>query len=200
MTLLDTMTKDPSKYEVTEFRKFLARLMRLHNQLDVTYHTDQFLRDRLVTAVNIPQMQSSLRDHLPRSNQKEINRTSSELSNEKRLGGKNSACLIDTDEDEEMYSLGRRYGGDERQNSKEPSMNRTSGGRNNNNRPRRLNRDWMKGEKDCFLCGGDHRENTRHKRGKGTSAIDKFKSKHPTALLMVEYFSNDSTWYVQAEL
>ena len=49
MTLLEAMADEPKESEVTVFRKFVAKLMSLQNQLDTTYHTDQFLRDRLLT-------------------------------------------------------------------------------------------------------------------------------------------------------
>ena len=69
MKLSDAMNEEPDESEVTIFRKFTASLMSLQNQLDDSYHDDQFLRDRLLTAVDIPSIQSSLRDRLPRTSQ-----------------------------------------------------------------------------------------------------------------------------------
>lgn len=59
--------------------------------------------------------------------------------------------MIDGEEDEGMYYLGRTYGGDVPQKPRQPWMNRTSGGRDNNNRPWSLNPEWVKGAKDSFF-------------------------------------------------
>lgn len=44
----------------------------------------------------------------------------------------------------------------------------------------------MRGVKGCFVCGKDHRANTRYTREEVTAAIDILKAKHPKALLTVE--------------
>ena len=44
----------------------------------------------------------------------------------------------------------------------------------------------MKGVKGCFVCGQDHRANTRHSREEVSESIEKLKAKHPQALLTVE--------------
>lgn len=44
----------------------------------------------------------------------------------------------------------------------------------------------MRGVKGSFVCGQDHRSNTRHSREEVTAAIEKLKAKNPSALLPVE--------------
>lgn len=44
----------------------------------------------------------------------------------------------------------------------------------------------MRGVKGCFVCGRDHRAKTRHPREEVTAAINRLKSKHPTAWLTVD--------------
>lgn len=60
MTLTDALCEEPEKSEAEVFRKFVAKLMTLQNQLDTIYHTDQYLHDRLMTAINIPSIQSAI--------------------------------------------------------------------------------------------------------------------------------------------
>lgn len=131
MTLLDAMAEDPTESEVTVFRNFVAKLMSLQNQLDITYHTDQFLRDRLLTSVNIPAIQSSLRDRLPRTSQQAINRIANQLSAKSRSAGTNAVCIVD-DEDEVMYSLGKQYGGDARSINRKPWFGKNKRDNNSN--------------------------------------------------------------------
>lgn len=74
MALLYEMTDDTSESKVTVSRKFEAKLKSFHSQLDGTYLIDQFLRNGLHTEVNIPQIQPSLPELLPRSIQQSVNR------------------------------------------------------------------------------------------------------------------------------
>lgn len=195
MLLTEAMAEEPDESEVTIFRKFVAKLTSLQNQLDPTYQTDQFLRDRLLTAVDIPSIQSTLRDRLPRTSQQTINRVANQLSDKKKTAGSNSVCMTsaytnvpykthDPYENHVHYSLGKTYGGDARNATKKPWSNRPS--RPNNSDGRRINSGWMRGVKGCFVCGGNHRANTRHKREEVTAAITKLKSNHPSALLTVD--------------
>lgn len=47
----------------------------------------------------------------------------------------------------------------------------------------------MKGLKGCLLCGEHHRANTKHSMEEVSEAVRKIKSKHPQALLTVEYLA-----------
>lgn len=80
MTLSVAMAEAPTPFEVTLFRKFVAKLMTLQNKLDDTYHTDQFLRDRLMTAIYIPYIQSKVQDRMPRISQQAVNRIANQFS------------------------------------------------------------------------------------------------------------------------
>lgn len=51
----------------------------------------------------------------------------------------------------------------------------------------RLNSNWMKGVKVCFVCGKDHYDRTLHSREEVTEAIKRLKENHPTSLLTIEY-------------
>ena len=202
MKLSEAMNEDPKESEATVFRNFTASLMSLQNQLDDTYHDDKFLRDRLLTAVDIPSIQSSLRDRLPRTSQQAINRVAIQLSDRKRSAGSNAACTVE--DNETFYSLGKTYGGEAIKDTKKPWSNRshtkTPNHRDNkyNNRPgnkpgwrgRRLSSEWMRGVKGCFVCGQDHMANNRHSREEVTAAINRLKSRHPSALLTIEDLSS----------
>lgn len=78
--------------------------MSLQNQLDPSYHTDQFLRDILLTAVDIPHIQASLRDRLPRASQQAIIRMAIKLS-ESNKSAESSMVYEAKEDDEANYSL-----------------------------------------------------------------------------------------------
>lgn len=44
----------------------------------------------------------------------------------------------------------------------------------------------MRGVKGCFVCGKDHRANTKHPRDEVTTAINGLKEKHPSSLFTIE--------------
>lgn len=87
MRLTHAMNKNPDESEIDVFRKFVAELMALQYQLDESYHGYRFLRDRLLTTVDIPHIQSAPRDRLPRTSQQTINRIAIQLSEERKTAG-----------------------------------------------------------------------------------------------------------------
>lgn len=54
MKLSKAVSDDPKESELEVVCKFVAKLMSLPKQFDIMYHSDQFLRDQLLTAVYIP--------------------------------------------------------------------------------------------------------------------------------------------------
>lgn len=54
MQLTEEVNNNPDASDVEVFRMFLAKLMSLQKQLDMSYHDERFLRDSLMTAVDIP--------------------------------------------------------------------------------------------------------------------------------------------------
>lgn len=50
-TLSEELNKHPNESEVDVFRKFVAKLTSLQQQLDTRYHGDHYLRDRLLNVV-----------------------------------------------------------------------------------------------------------------------------------------------------
>lgn len=57
----------------------VARLICLQKQVKTCYHHDRFMRDRLVTAVNIPSIQVALWDQIPRTAQQLIKQAGNRL-------------------------------------------------------------------------------------------------------------------------
>lgn len=106
------------------FRTFVAKIMSLQKQLYPQYHTNTFLHDRLLTAVDIPAIHTKLMVRLPRTSSQAVNRISNQLSDKKSSAGSSAACLMEEEEDDEetsMYnSLGKTYGGDARRKIKKP--------------------------------------------------------------------------------
>ena len=76
----NAMGEEPNSSEVNVFREFVAKVMRVHDQLDSTYHGDRMLRDQLMTSIDIPVVQDSLKDKVPRTSQQLINRVENRLS------------------------------------------------------------------------------------------------------------------------
>lgn len=52
--LKGSISHEPKESKTTIFPKFGEKLMALQNPLDRTYHTDQLLRVRLLTAIDVP--------------------------------------------------------------------------------------------------------------------------------------------------
>lgn len=80
MRLSTEIGKEPDESEVTVFHKFVSDLISLQKQLDVSYHDDRFLRDRLLAAVDLPSVQATLRDRITRNSQQAINSIAIQLS------------------------------------------------------------------------------------------------------------------------
>lgn len=57
MRFKDELSNIPSDLEVKVFRKFFAKIMLLQKHLCPSYHDDKFLKDILMTAVDIPLIQ-----------------------------------------------------------------------------------------------------------------------------------------------
>lgn len=193
MQLSDKMSKAPHESEVSVFRNFVARLMSLQKQLHPNYHSDEFIRDRLLTTVDIPSIQVTLRDRVPRSIHRAVNRIANQLSDKPKTVGSTATFLTEPeeqDDDETFYSLGKTYGGDAQRPVTKSwekvnyhrRKGQTQGGRKNE---KRLSPYWMRGIKGCFVCGKDHRANTRHPREEVIEAINRLKRKHPRALTTV---------------
>ena len=103
---------------------------------------------------------------MPRTSQQAVNRVANQLSDKLNSAGSNSSACLGDYEDYVHYSLGKQYGGDAKRIYRKPWMNRknvnTTGNSQNNFNRRRLSPRWMQGVKGCFVCGEDHRANTRH--------------------------------------
>lgn len=87
------MSDRPDSSEVSVFRPFVSKLMSLQKKLDLQNHTDSFLRDRILTAVDLPAIQVAFRDRMLRTSQQAVSRISNQLSDEKNKAGSTSSCL-----------------------------------------------------------------------------------------------------------
>lgn len=110
----DEKAHSPERSKVKVFQNFLVKLMSLQKHLDTTYHDNTYLGDRFLTAVNIPSVQASLSVHMPRISHQVVNRVASRLSDKQlTLGSASALCTaqtVCTNDDDEMYSLGRSCG------------------------------------------------------------------------------------------
>lgn len=136
MTLSNAMSAALSQYKTGVFRTFVAKLVSLQTQLDTSYQSDLLLQDRLLTATDVPAIQSTLRDRMPCTSQQAVNRISNKLSDKERLSGRSSACPTnscpDREDDEDTgevhYSLRKTFKGDARRQTDKSWMKPQRGG------------------------------------------------------------------------
>lgn len=114
----EEMRKIPNDPKVHVFNKFVAPRKGLQKKLYKDYHHDRYLRDRLITAIDFPAPQDTLRYRMPRTAQHVIQRTIRILSDKTITAGSLVAHTatneglspynFSTDEgDESLYSLGQ---------------------------------------------------------------------------------------------
>lgn len=95
--------------------------MILQKLLGASYQGDSFIRDTLLTAINIPEIEASLRARMPRPSQQLANRVANRPSDKPRTAGALVAwSMLDIRQDKtsnkpesketnEMYSIDRGY-------------------------------------------------------------------------------------------
>lgn len=200
MKLSEAMEEKPDESEVAVYRDFIARLMSIQDQLDESYQGDKFLRDQLLASVDIPKVQGSLRDKIPRSSQQLINRVANHLSERPRSAGMTAANIASANlgyerqQSSAMYTLGRQFGGEARKPVKQ------YGSRGYYRGQRRKKPSWLVGVTGCFVCGREgHRANERHDQEAVKAAIRKLKARKQTVLLseedlnfVAQMFENDN--------
>lgn len=103
LRLTEEFARNPNESQTQVFLDFTAKLMQLQKQLDTPYHADRYLRDKLLTAVDVPHIQTSLRDRIPRTSEQAICRVMNRLSDNKRSAGGTVAYLAsDTVDDQSL--------------------------------------------------------------------------------------------------
>lgn len=100
MSLTWSMEDRPDESQKTGFRSFAAHLVSLQNKLEKGYHTDRYLRDRLMSAVDIPEMQNALRDGVTPTSHPIINRVANRMSTRKG-SHRNEAHIARQEEEDE---------------------------------------------------------------------------------------------------
>lgn len=80
-------------YEIDVFKDFTDDLMSTQQQLHNTYHTERQLRDRLLTAVDVPSLQEIIADRQPRTAHQLIEQVANSLSERPRSAGSTVAHL-----------------------------------------------------------------------------------------------------------
>lgn len=93
MSLSDEFGKHPDQSQMEVFQSFTSRLMQLQKQLDLPYHGDRYLRDQILTAVDIPSIQMVFRDKIPRTAEQAINRIANRLSEQRNTAGSSVAYM-----------------------------------------------------------------------------------------------------------
>lgn len=81
------MGTNPDDSEVADFESTVAELLSIKEQLDVSYHRDQYSRERLLATFYIKNISEDLRDRVPRTAQKPIPRVINCLSDDRKTAG-----------------------------------------------------------------------------------------------------------------
>lgn len=97
LRLSESFAKRPDESQAKVFLDFVATLYQLQKQLDIPYHAGRYLRDRLLTADEIPYVRTTLRDRIPRSSEQEIRKVMNSLSENKGSAGRATAFLEQDD-------------------------------------------------------------------------------------------------------
>lgn len=97
MTLRKAMQESAFESEVSVFLSFVAKIMTLQKKLYAPYHTDGVLRDRLLTAVDLPAFHRTIRDRIPRSSQQAVHRVANKLNDHPRSAESASAWVAHHD-------------------------------------------------------------------------------------------------------
>lgn len=77
----------PDHSEKDVFRRFVAQVMSLQKHLDASFYDDKRLRDRLMTAVDIPWIETSLRDQVSRTAHQMSKRIANQHSDRRKEAG-----------------------------------------------------------------------------------------------------------------
>lgn len=89
MNITNAISNELEESEISLFRKFVTKFRALQNSLDNNYHTNQFLRDRLLTSIDIPSIKYTLRDRVIAKSQQAVHRIANQLSDKPRSAGTN---------------------------------------------------------------------------------------------------------------
>lgn len=116
MVLTKVIADKPVESQLIIFTNFVSRLMGPQHRFINDYHNDLYHRDRVMTAVDIPETEQALRDHTPETSHQLVNRVANRLSTWK-VASPLEANVTDhhtSDDDQNLfdvlYNLGQRYG------------------------------------------------------------------------------------------
>ncbi len=166
MRLSAELAKNPEKSEMEVFRTMSAELSKIQRQLHPDYHGDRFMKDRLVTSDDLPQVARSLKKKPPVAAQKASQRIAALLSSHLRVDGENNR---DIENSEAYYGLGRRFMGSAERSVKGFGSGHQKGSSFSGRRK-------LPKVKGCWVCGKSHRARDFHEKSDIDTAIQKLKS------------------------
>lgn len=151
----------------------MTRLSNLQRQLSSNYKKDEFLRDQILIAADIPKIQQSMRERVPESAADAQNRIATFLSSEPKSAG----AHVVFEDDSAMYTTGYKFGGQARKSIRDR--------KGNSNQNRSLSK-WLAGHKGCFVCKKPQIARHHHSREEVSKAINELKQKYPAAMVTVD--------------
>ena len=125
---------------------FRTMCTKLSQQLDIVYQHDKILRDKIIDAMDDPNVQIYLSEKVPDTAAHAKNPIATFLSPKKGSAG----AFIVSNDSSAYCTPGTNYGGQARRNFK------------GSNKESRSVSKWLSGHKGCCCCGKDHRARDFH--------------------------------------
>jgi hypothetical protein len=148
------------------FEKLVKYLKTCQRQMNTIYHCDHILRDQLLIAIDVPEINRSLRERVPKTSNDLIQRAATSLSiqpvSASALLASSFDVEISTESDASVagdyYVTGRRFGGAARKLRKPKKSSRV-------------------GSKDrrCWVCEGPHLAKEKHSNDEIRKALERRK-------------------------
>lgn len=115
MRLTEELSENTDASVVEVFWEFVATLMSLLKQVDMSYHDDNFLRDRLITAVNMPSIQAAFQNPILRTGQQPAHRIVNRIPKFRKTACSSLVHYYSSREvplsNQALYTLEQSYGG-----------------------------------------------------------------------------------------
>ena len=185
-SLCQAMRQQPEKSELQVFREFCDNLSSIQRQLHSSYHNDLFLRDQLMVAADIEDIQRLLMDKIPNSSHEAMQRIAARLSNEPRSAGINN---IYSDSDHDInYSLRSRYGGKARKHLKSYKYRKKRSSLSTK----------LAAVPGCWVCKKQHRARDNHSQNEVMEAVNRIKKTKPDSTFNCNMLS-DVEWALTYE-
>ena len=167
-SLVENMRNRPEKSEVMVFKNMCRTLSTTQRQLHKSYYHDNFLRDQILVATDVEELDRSLREKIPKNSHEAIQRIANLMSNTPGSAGKRKGV-----DDRAFYGIGSKFGGDARRRKRFPTRKK----------PPHMTKSQNDEKVGCIVCKRDHLARNHHSREAIISAVRKKRSSERRSLV-----------------